>query len=115
MALAFVTTLAVLSASHSLVAAAPNALAARQETASCTSASFTIPSWYINEFKSSETNASFTVQNRASGSSTSLICNPATSSAGTAWLCGSTDPSLQVWIQIKDAKVGVEIHQSWSC
>ncbi|KAK0641859.1 hypothetical protein B0T16DRAFT_496482 [Cercophora newfieldiana] len=97
----------------SFAAAAPNALVSRQAPASnCTTNSFTIPSWLVQEFKTGASDASFAIQNRATGSSTTLTCK---AGSGPGWSCSSSDTTLQVSLDIKDKKAGVEVKQSWSC
>lgn len=116
------TALAVLLSTSSapLADAVPNGLGlvTRQSTENCTSSSFTVPSWYIREFKtSSATEASFSLQNRATGSSAALTCKTGASESG--WSCtassSASDPSLHVALQVKCAKASIEVQQSWSC
>lgn len=102
-----------------LAAAAPKTLpiSSRQTAGNCTSSSFTVPSWYIREFKTtSATDASFSLQNRATGSSTVLSCKAAGSEGALACTSSSgSDPSLQVALQVKDAKANIQVQQAWSC
>lgn len=97
----------------SFAAAAPNALVPRQASASsCTTNSFTIPSWYVQGFKTGASDASFGIQNRATGFSTALTCKPG---SGPGWSCSSSDTTLQVSLEVKDKKASVQVKNSWSC
>lgn len=122
MAPTIVTALAaILSVSSApLAAAAPGSLPlfSRQTAGNCTSSSFTVPSWYIREFKTtSATEAAFSLQNRATGLSAALSCKSGASVG--AWACTASGPisdfPLQVAVQVKDGKASVEVQQSWSC
>ncbi|KAK3353989.1 hypothetical protein B0T25DRAFT_480581 [Lasiosphaeria hispida] len=112
-------SLAVLSASASLfVAAAPSLLAERETTAAnCTSSSFTIPSWFVNDFQTRGANTSFSVLNRATGSSFLLGCQAVGSSSDLKCSTSgsASDPSLQISLQVKDKSASIKVQQSWSC
>ncbi|KAK0732210.1 hypothetical protein B0H67DRAFT_478554 [Lasiosphaeris hirsuta] len=118
MALTLAASFAVLSASTSLlVTAAPSLLAERQaSTADCTSSSFTIPSWFVNDFQTGP-GASFSILNRATGSSFSVACQAAGS--GSDLKCSTSgsasDPSLQISLQVKDKLASIKVQQSWPC
>lgn len=103
---------------------APTATAAFQEkiqasSVNCTTNSFSIPSWFIQDFRSESGKASFRVSNRASESTYGLECEPrsATDSAWTCVTAGSStdDPSLQVFIHVKPSSAVVQVKQSWAC
>ncbi|KAK4446952.1 hypothetical protein QBC34DRAFT_468682 [Podospora aff. communis PSN243] len=109
MALALVT----LGLVFSFAAAAPNAIVPRQTSpANCTTNSFTIPSWYVQEFKTVASDATFAIQNRATGASTALTCK---SGSGEGWSCSSSDTTLQVSLEVKEKTASVDVKQSWSC
>lgn len=91
------------------------ALGARSQASSpnCTTNSFTIPSWFIKDFRAeAETKASFQVYNRASDATYDMQCQ----SRDSVWSCAeSSNPSLQLSLEVKPTSAKVEVNESWSC
>ncbi|KAK3312170.1 hypothetical protein B0H66DRAFT_608445 [Apodospora peruviana] len=106
-----------------LAAAAPSTIPRAQQiqasNTNCTTNSFSIPSWFINNFHAGSNAATFSLLNRVTSSSVELTCQ--TGEGAESWsTCAApsgseTDASLQASIQVKAASAVVQVKQSWSC
>ena len=88
----------------------------------CTSNSFTIPSWFIQdlEYTASSKTVSFNIKNRATNHTAESTCalgsdawNACELQAGTP---GSSEGTLEASIQLSDtASAQILVNQTWSC
>jgi hypothetical protein len=87
--------------------------------ATCTSSSFTIPSWFVKDLRyaSASGNASFHLINRATNYTADLACQvggngwSACSIQGSAW----TNETLKASIQVTGMSAQVIVNQTWTC
>ena len=86
--------------------------------ANCTSSSFTIPSWYVREFKTSSGTGTgaFTLQNRATGDLTDFLCQV----VGEGWECvrSPLSPITALRASLKmlgETTASVQVQDSWMC
>ncbi|KAK3389881.1 hypothetical protein B0H63DRAFT_428441 [Podospora didyma] len=87
-----------------------------QANANCTTNSFTVPSWYVEEFKKGGpgSDVTFELLNRATNVSVELQCD-AQDTWSNCTTVGSSDPFLQASVLVKSATASVQVQQSWSC
>lgn len=112
-----VSQLAVLAALASSGLAADSAL-----TDGCSTRSFTLPSWLIQDYITTGSRTQFRVLNRATYVSANLICQTTTETASgetiscTTSTASDTDPGLVVSLQpVNSTTSQVFLNQTWTC
>ncbi|KAK3688778.1 hypothetical protein B0T22DRAFT_512543 [Podospora appendiculata] len=115
--LAFAAATLVANTSPILAAGAPSTPSNTQAIANCTTNSFAIPSWFIEDFAIKDGIAKFSLLNRATNSIFGLSCNTKASNASSACVASrSTDASLSASVQaVKGVSATVQVQQSWTC
>ncbi|KAM7183985.1 hypothetical protein V8F33_013256 [Rhypophila sp. PSN 637] len=103
-----------------LTALASSAIAANAALAdSCNTRSFTIPSWLIENYTTTGSRTSFRVLNRATNTTTNLVCQATPGSDGTSSCTASSssaDQGLVVSLQpVNSTSSRVLLNQTWSC
>ncbi|KAK0736512.1 hypothetical protein B0T21DRAFT_451252 [Apiosordaria backusii] len=96
--------------------AIPNILALAQLTAGCTTNSFTVPSWLIEDFESTGTTVQFQALNRAINTSAQVSCQASRDTA--TWQgCTTTgnNSSLLASVQLEAAVVRIRVNETWVC
>lgn len=99
-----------------LVAASAAALVSAQgqpaAAAGCTSNSFSIPSWFVQDValagEGTAQTVSFNVLNRATNGTTNVACK-----AGGA--CTSVDKTLEAVVEVDVSSVHILLSQTWGC
>ena len=89
----------------------------------CTTNSFQIPSWFIQDFSTRGLNGtSFGLLNRATNTSVQLTCAGKSSSSSSGWAaCTSTgnktaSDALGAWVKVAGSEAAsVQVQQSWTC
>ena len=89
----------------------------------CTTNSFQIPSWFIQDFSTRGLNGtSFGLLNRATNTSVQLTCAGKSSSSSSGWAaCTSTGnktaaDALGAWVRVAGSEAAsVQVQQSWTC
>lgn len=94
--------------------AIPNILAIAQLTAGCTTNSFTVSSWLIEDFESSGTTVRFQALNRATNTSAHLSCQVSRNTS-TWQACTSDSSPLFASVQLEAAVARVRINETWVC
>ncbi|KAK3323236.1 hypothetical protein B0T19DRAFT_462686 [Cercophora scortea] len=104
-------------AAATLVAGAPSSSTKIQAVANCTTNSFAIPSWFIEDFAIKDGIAKFSLLNRATNSTFGLSCNTkAANASGACVASGLSDASLSASVQaVKSNLATVQVQQSWTC
>ncbi|KAK4667701.1 hypothetical protein QC763_310480 [Podospora pseudopauciseta] len=94
--------------------AIPNILVIAQLTAGCTTNSFTVSSWLIEDFDSSGTTVRFQALNRATNTSAQLSCQVSRNTS-TWQACTSDSSRLIASVQLEAAVARVRINETWVC
>ncbi|OIW23408.1 hypothetical protein CONLIGDRAFT_585806 [Coniochaeta ligniaria NRRL 30616] len=103
-----------------LLVAAASAVASAQSlpTTGCTSNSFAIPSWLIEDLEyTAAGKTSFHITNRATNYTADLTCSPGSSGWNACAIQGKpwSNDTLQVSVQISETSAQVMVNQTWTC
>ncbi|KAK0736669.1 hypothetical protein B0T21DRAFT_384125 [Apiosordaria backusii] len=98
--------LLLLAAALGVSAASAQAVISAQ---GCTSRSFSIPSWFINDLSASDGKTSFTLLNRATNQTAEYTCQ------GTNCSAGEELEDLIASVQVSATTANVSVNQTWVC
>ncbi|KAB5525533.1 hypothetical protein GE09DRAFT_1178205 [Coniochaeta sp. 2T2.1] len=96
-----------------LFVAAAAVSAQSSQSSGCTSKSFSIPSWLIDNFQTAAGKSSFHITNRAINYTADLTCSgtTCTSANTTKW----SNDTLQVSVQVSGETAEFLVNQTWTC
>ncbi|KAL2261751.1 hypothetical protein VTK26DRAFT_3458 [Humicola hyalothermophila] len=90
---------------------------AQDPSTGCTSRSFAIPSWFIQELSFTDESVSFIVSNRVTNSTVSLTCQ--TKESGWNACAGQetteSDASIETSVQTNEGSITFRVNETWEC
>lgn len=83
----------------------------------CSSRSFSIPSWIIQDVKFADAKISFNILNRVTNGTASLACQTKGNGWNACTVDGTAEPklSLESSVQVSEKSLTFQVNETWSC